>query len=276
VDRINVERYNREGVIFPVSVLAAAEVEHFRSRVEDLEQRLGGRPKPPDLMQPHLFHRWAYDLVIHPAILDAVEQLLGPDILVHSVSIFSKHPYTPDYVSWHQDGYYWGLDEPRLTSAWIALTGSNAENGCMRVVPGSHSVAWQHTDGARGNDNLLASGLEIAVDVADGDAVDVTLAPGEMSLHHVNIVHGSNPNRSDGKRIGFAIRYVAPDVHQTLDHHAVVLARGRDDYHHYSLLLEPPSGDIDECIQAQAEFVRWRMAARLGAAEPLEGAQPTV
>jgi non-haem Fe2+, alpha-ketoglutarate-dependent halogenase len=272
VSRIEVERYDREGVLFPIPVLTAAEVEHFRSRVEDLEDRLGGRPKPSDLMQPHLFHRWAYDLVIHPVVLDAVEQILGPDILVHSVSIFSKHPHTADYVSWHQDGYYWGLDMPRLTSAWIALTPSNAENGCLRVVPGSHGVdRLPHVDRPHSRDNLLASGLEIAVEVAESDAVDITLAPGEMSLHHVNIVHGSNPNRSGGKRIGFAIRYVAPEAQQALDHHAVVLARGRDDHHHYSILQAPPSGSIDECLQAQAEFARRRLAARLGSTQNREG-----
>jgi non-heme Fe2+,alpha-ketoglutarate-dependent halogenase len=265
--KLDVERYGNEGVLFPIPVLTPAEVDHFRALVEDLERRLGGRPKPTDLMQPHLFHRWAYDLVIHPAVLDAVEQLLGPNILVHSVSIFSKHAHTADYVAWHQDGYYWGLDQPRLTSAWVALTGSNTENGCLRVVPGSHTKNWQHADGPRNKDNLLATGLEIAVDVSESDAVDVILSPGQMSLHHVNIVHGSEPNRSDGKRIGFAIRYVAPDVQQSLDHHEVVLARGRDDHHHYSILPEPPSGGIEECLQAQAEFVRQRLAVRLNPAE---------
>jgi non-haem Fe2+, alpha-ketoglutarate-dependent halogenase len=262
--QIDVERYHHEGVLFPIPVLTAAEVEYFRSQVEDLEQRLGGRPRRTDLGQAHLFHRWAYDLATHPAVLDAVEQLIGPNILVHSVAIFSKHAHTPDYVSWHQDGYYWGLDQPRLTSAWVALSVSHPDNGCMRVVPGSHTKDWQHTNSARHKDNLLPTGVEIAVEVTESEAVDVVLAPGQMSLHHVNIVHGSNPNRSDDKRIGFAIRYVAPDVHQSLKHHEVVLARGRDDHHHYSILREPPSGSIDECLQAQAEFVRDWLEFRLG------------
>lgn len=267
---IDIERYGHEGFLFPIPVLTAAEVEHFRSQVEDLEQRLGGRPKRTDIGQPHLFHRWAYDLVTHPAVLDVVEQLLGPNILVHSVSIFSKHAHTPDYVSWHQDGYYWDLDQPRLTSAWVALSVSHPENGCMRVVPGSHTKNWQHTDSAPSKDNLLLTGLEIAVDVTESEAVDVVLSPGQMSLHHVNIVHGSKPNRSDDKRIGFAIRYVAPDVHQSLVHHDVVLARGRDDHHHYSILREPPSGSIDEGLQAQAEFARYWQTVRMGSAESQE------
>lgn len=137
----------------------------------------------------------------------------------------------------------------------------------MRVVPGSHTKDWQHAYSARDKDNLLPTGLEIAVDTTESEAVDVVLSPGQMSLHHVNIVHGSNPNRSDDKRIGFTIRYVAPDVHQSLTHHEVVLARGRDDHHHYSILREPPSGSIDECLQAQAEFVRHWMAFRMGSIE---------
>ena len=265
MNRIAVERYERQGVLFPVPVLTTAEVARFRAAVEDLEMRLGGRPKPTAMMQPHLFFPWAYELVTHRAVLDAVEPILGPDILVHSVSIFSKHPRTADFVSWHQDGYYWGLDAPRLTSAWIALTDSTAENGCLRVVPGSHHVdRLPHRDRPYSPDNLLASGLEVAVEVAEGDALDVTLAAGEMSLHHVNIVHGSGPNRSAGQRIGFAIRYVAPVVRQTLEHHAVVLARGRDDHHHYTLLEQPPAGPLEEGLAAQAEFARRRVAARLG------------
>jgi ectoine hydroxylase-related dioxygenase (phytanoyl-CoA dioxygenase family) len=269
VNRIEVERYARQGVLFPIPALNRAEVARYRAAVEDLEARLGGKPKPSAMMQPHLFFRWAYDLVTHPAVLDAVEPVLGPDILVHSVSIFSKHPHTADYVSWHQDGYYWGLDAPRLTSAWIALTDSTAENGCLRVVPGSHRVdRLPHTDRPHSPDNLLASGLEIAVEVRESEALDLTLTAGEMSLHHVNIVHGSNPNRSAGKRIGFAIRYVAPAVRQALDHHAVVLARGRDDHHHYRLLEQPPAGSLEEGLAAQAEFARRRVAARLGGTAP--------
>jgi non-heme Fe2+,alpha-ketoglutarate-dependent halogenase len=265
VNRTDVEGYRRQGVSFPIPVLTAVEVARFRAEVEALEALLGGKPKPSAMMQPHLFFRWAYELATHPAVLDAVEPVLGPDILVHSVSIFSKHPHTADFVSWHQDGYYWGLDAPRLTSAWIALTDSTPENGCLRVVPGSHRLdRLPHRDRPYSQDNLLASGLEVAVEVAESDALDVTLAAGEMSLHHVNIVHGSNPNRSDGKRIGFAIRYVAPEVRQALDHHAVVLARGRDDHHHYTFLREPPTATTEEGLPAQAELYRRRMEARLG------------
>jgi hypothetical protein len=257
--------YNREGVLFPIPVLTPEETARFRAAVEELESRLGGKPAPAAMTQPQLHFRWAFDLATHPAVLDVVERILGPDILVHSASIFSKHPRTPDYVSWHQDGHYWGLDAPRLTSAWIALTGSSPENGCLRVVPGSHRLdRLPHGDHPGKEHNLLASGLEIAVAVDERQARDVVLAPGQMSLHHVNIVHGSNPNRSSGKRIGFAVRYVAPEVRQSLEHHPVVLARGVDRYGNFPLLPEPPGDDLEEGLRAQAEFGRRRLRARLG------------
>lgn len=260
-----IEAYRREGVLAPVPVLSAEEVARYRTAVEELEQRLGGKPKPIEMAQPHLFFRWAYDLVTHPAVLDAVESLLGPNLLVHSTSIFSKHPRTRDFVSWHQDGFYWEMDPPNLTSAWIALTNSTVENGCLRVMPGSHR--WDrvaHTSAPLMADNLLSAGLEIAVEVDERKARDLLLERGEMSLHHVYIAHGSNPNHSADKRIGFAIRYVAPEVRQALPHHQVLLARGTDTHGHYQVVTGPPAYTMDEALEAEAEFARRRRRERLG------------
>lgn len=258
------DRYQREGILFPIQVLTTEEVSFYRAAVEDLEMRLGGRPKPSEMIAPQLHFRWAWDLATHPAVLDAAESVLGPDILVHSTAIFSKHPHTDDYVSWHQDGYYWEQDDPPLTSAWIALSVSTPENGCLRVVPGSHLERRPHTDALATGNNLLPRGLEIAVEVDESQALDVRLAPGQMSLHHVNTVHGSRPNGSPGKRIGFAVRYIAPQARQNVDHHDVILARGRDGYGHYRILADRPDGSIEQGLQAQAQLAaRWRQA-RLG------------
>lgn len=259
------DAYGRDGILFPIAALSPGEAARYRAEVEALEEHLGGRPSPADMTQPQLHFRWAYDLATHPAVLDAVEQVLGPNILVHSASVFSKHPRSPERVSWHQDGHYWGLDAPRLTSAWIALTESTPENGCLGVVPGSHRLdRLPHVDHPGAKDNLLASGLEIAVEVQVDEVRHVRLAAGQMSLHHVNLVHGSAPNRSGAKRIGFAVRYVAPEVHQGLAHHEVLLARGRDDHGHFELRRQPPGDDLDEGLRAQAEFSRLRRRARLG------------
>lgn len=251
-----VERYEQEGVLFPLEVLSAAEVLKFRSAFEQMESRLGTPLKPIQLAQSHLFLRWAYELVTHPSVLDIVEDIIGPDILVHSTTIFPKYPRDESYVSWHQDGYYWQLDKPSLASAWIALTDSNIENGCLRVVPGTHTSRIEHVS-RPAKENLLTTGLEVAVDVDESTVSDIILRAGEMSLHHVNMVHGSNPNHSDTRRIGFAVRYVAPHVKQARPHHDVLLARGHDDSRHFTIgQPPPPDNSPDESLEAFVKFRR--------------------
>ncbi len=247
--------YASDGFLFPIEVLTPDEVVVFRAAVEDLEERVEARHKGPLISECHLNFRWAYDLVTHPVILDAVEDIIGPNILVHSASIFSKAAYDPRFVSWHQDGHYWHLSTPLLVSAWIALSDSTIENGCMRVIPGTHKTRLDHA-AVMHEDNMLRSGNTVVPEVDESRAVNLVLKAGEMSLHHVNTLHGSKPNRSAGKRIGFAIRYMATEVSQVADHYEVVLARGRDTYHHYTVLERRPSDDVEEGYAAQMSFVR--------------------
>ena len=215
----------------------------------------------PRHAQLHLNFRWAFDLATRPGVLDAVEDIVGPDILVHTTSLFCKQPRDPAFVSWHQDAHNWRLDNPRLVTAWIALTESTPENGCMRVLPGTHRQRLPHESRPRPG-NMLPTGLEIAVELDEADAVDFVLDPGQASFHHADLVHGSHSNRSAGKRIGFAVRYVSPAVRQERAHHAVVLARGEDEYGHYELLDEPPSSDFERSLAAHDAF--WRMIAERG------------
>jgi len=247
-----IERYEEDGILFPIPVLSPAETASFRAAFEEVAARLGGRPVAQALGHTHAHFRWAHDLATHPAILDAVEDLLGPDLLVWTVSIFPKYPRDPGYISWHQDGTYWGLDSTRVTTAWVALTDSVRENGCMRVVPGSHRrPILPHRD-TYAPDNRLSRGQEIEVTVDERDAVDVVLHAGEMSLHHVNIIHGSNPNPSDGSRIGFAPRFTTPATRQ-IDGEppTAVLARGRDAHGHFQLLKAPPALAFEDAVAAQ-------------------------
>ncbi len=251
-----VAQYQRDGIVFPIQALSTSEASRFRAAYEDLEARLGGRPSARQLAQTHLHFRWAYDLATHPAVLDAVEDVLGPDIMIWTVSIFPKQPHTPAYISWHQDGTYWGLDTTQVTTAWIALTDSSVENGCMRVVAGSHrNPILPHVE-TYAADNLLSRGQEIQVEVKDEDATEVVLRAGQMSLHHVNIIHGSNANRSEGKRVGFAVRFITPRTRQIGEHQKAVLARGRDDHRHFDLLTEPPSKSVEDALRDQTEAAR--------------------
>jgi hypothetical protein len=261
VANADVQHYEREGFVFPFRVLDDSEVTKFRTSLEQLEAHVGGVFKPGTMFQPHLSFRWAYDLATRPSVLDVIERFIGPNILVHTSSIFSKHPGAAASVAWHQDGYYWKLDSPRLVTAWIALSDSAPSNGCLRVVPRSHLTSLPHVQRA-GNESMLSSGLSVEVDAAEPDGVDIVLRAGEMSLHHLNAVHGSDCNRSNAKRIGFAVRYVAPEVRQALPHHAVILARGSDEHHHYEHLDEAPSDDIEEGLASVARLGRWILENR--------------
>ncbi|TMQ03604.1 MAG: phytanoyl-CoA dioxygenase family protein [Deltaproteobacteria bacterium] len=264
-----IDAYHTTGYLGGLRVLSSDEVAKARRHGEQLVARLGGAPRPADMVQPHLHFRWAFDLATHPAVLAAVESLLGPDLLVHSSSLFYKPPRSLAFVAWHQDGLYWRLSRPAVASAWIALTDSTRETGCMRVLPGSHAAgALPYTDGATVPENLLASGLRTTVTVDEAAARAVELCAGEMSLHHVDLLHASAPNASPEPRMGLAVRYVPPSVSQQLPHHDVVLARGRDDHHHYTLRHEPPATDFEEGVSRQREFAdRWhafRSTARHG------------
>jgi non-heme Fe2+,alpha-ketoglutarate-dependent halogenase len=172
----------------------------------------------------HLWFGWAYDLVLTPRLLDRAEGLLGPDIVVWGSIILRKPPGHPGHVPWHQDAAYPGRAAAPSLSAWVALTDSAADNGCMQVLPGSHRVLLPHTLSPEPG-NMLRGGFRIAEPIDDHGAVDLVLAAGEASLHDGQVIHGSAPNRSGRPRIGFVIRYTTPAMADP--GFTVVLARGR-------------------------------------------------
>ncbi|MEO8004671.1 MAG: phytanoyl-CoA dioxygenase family protein [Betaproteobacteria bacterium] len=229
-----VEAFRENGYHFPVRVLSAADADAYREKLEEFEFEHGLIMKTPYRAKPHMVLNWVNDLIRHPRIVDTVEDILGPNLLVWGTSFFIKEPNDPAYVSWHQDSTYWGLSHPDIVTAWVALSPSDIPNGAMRVVPGTHlKDQLPHTDTFAEN-NLLTRGQEVAVTVQSENAVDLLLEPGEMSLHHVRIVHGSEPNRAHYRRLGLAIRYVPTYVRQTEGpRDYATLVRGRDDYHHF-------------------------------------------
>jgi hypothetical protein len=211
-------RYHDDGLVFPVHVLTEEEVDTYRRACDDLEARLGGRPRTIDVRQMHLHFPWAYALATHPRILDAVEDVLGPDLIVWATELFAKHPHDEAVsIGWHRDRRYMGFDSGATTTAWVALGESAAANGCMRAVPGP---------GRRDFPSLPRDGSRNATEVDERAAVDVVLAAGQMSLHDADVPHGSGPNRSPQKRVGFVIRYVTPAARPSGDRPTVVVARG--------------------------------------------------
>ncbi len=239
LSRDQIARYRADGYLAPLRVMSAAEAGALRARLEAVEARLGG-PLRGDLRhKSHLLFPFLADLVRHPAILDAVEDLIGPDILCWNSNFFIKEAATPSFVSWHQDSTYWGLSSADVVTAWVALTPSNLANGAMAVIPGSQTLDQAPHRDTFDRNNLLTRGQEIAVAVDEAAAVPLVLEPGEMSLHHVRLVHGSPPNPSPDRRIGFAIRYIPTSLRQLEGEDSATLVRGTDRFGHFELEPRP-------------------------------------
>jgi ectoine hydroxylase-related dioxygenase (phytanoyl-CoA dioxygenase family) len=182
---------------------------------------------------------------------------LGPNLLAWNSNWFTKMPGEKSFVSWHQDGTYWKLNPPTVVTAWVALTPSAPTNGCMRVIPGTHTQPMMPQRETYLPENALSRGQEIAVEVDEREAVDLSLAPGQMSLHHIWIVHGSNANTSkDTPRIGIAIRYTRPEVRQESPTRPyAMLVRGEDRYGNFNLQPPPTFTSPDEQLSHHQAIV---------------------
>ncbi|HEX2113090.1 MAG TPA: phytanoyl-CoA dioxygenase family protein [Alphaproteobacteria bacterium] len=261
--------YRERGYHFPVHVFSPEEMSVLFDKLRATEAKVGGRLEGRMNQKPHLLFPWLNELIRHPRILDAVESVVGPNILCWSAQFFMKHPGDRTFVSWHQDATYWGLSRPDVVTAWVAFTPSVPLSGCMRVIPGTHREQLQHTDTFQDN-NLLSRGQEIAVDVDEKQAVDIILQPGEMSLHHVLIAHGSEPNNAPHPRIGFAIRYLPTDVRQVAgEADSATLVRGVDTYNYFEPEL-PPEDDLHPAALERHKRIMDRQLRILyaGAAQP--------
>lgn len=241
------EQYWEDGFLFPLNILSEAEAAQARQELEQIEKEWLTADLPLPLntykrVNAHLVMPLAARIALDSRVLDAVEGVLGPDIMIWSAEFFIKEANTAHTVGMHQDLTYWGMGEtPDQVTAWIALSPATEESGCMDFVCASHkNPILPHKD-TYSNTNLLSRGQEIAVDVADEDKTRITLAPGQMSLHHGLTIHGSGPNRSDDRRIGLAIRYLNPNARQLVaDRDYAILARGTDGQSNF-ISVEPPS-----------------------------------
>lgn len=241
--------YERDGFIFPYPVIGASAACEIRADLEAAESELANAPEKlallrayPDRVLP------SFDALIrHPRLVAAAQKLLGPDLVVWSAGLFIKEANTPSYVSWHQDLNYWGLDDAREVTAWVALSPSTVASGCMRFIPGSHVDELQPHKDSFAPDNLLSRGQELAVKVDESKAVDIILQSGQASLHHGHLFHGSNPNSTSDRRIGAAIRYMPTSMKQTTgDRSLVALVSGEDRYDHFTIAPAPAGRLLDE------------------------------
>lgn len=239
-----VAQYRRDGFCFPIPVFSPEEVSDLRKQLETVETRQGHVLQGSQRLKTSLLLTWVDRLIRDSQILDPVEDLIGPNILCWGVHFWIKEPKTIDYVSWHQDHQYWGLDAAEIVTAWVALSPATVESGCMRMHPGSHTAQLPHQD-LFDRTNMLSRGQTITEGIDEAGAVNILLKPGEMSLHNVRIAHASAPNRSADRRIGIAIRYMPPQTRQQLaEWDSAALVRGEDRYGHF--VHEPsPVRDFD-------------------------------
>jgi non-heme Fe2+,alpha-ketoglutarate-dependent halogenase len=242
--------YARNGIVYPIEVMPVSTAQNYRAGFEELEVELGGHTRY--VAMTHLYFRWAFEVAVEPKILDAVELILGPDLLVQSTLILCKYPNDESFVTWHQDFNYASQDSSPTISAWLALSDSTRQSGCLRAIPGSQQAGvLPHADSVVEN-NMLTYSLE----VDDSSAIDVELKAGEMSLHQAGIIHGSLPNKSGDKRIGFIIRFVTPQFART--ENPVVRARGNGVCRHLDVWPAPGEDDIENSVMAWKKFARTR------------------
>jgi non-heme Fe2+,alpha-ketoglutarate-dependent halogenase len=264
-----IEQFARDGYVSPVRVMSEAAALEVRARIEAYERSTGGPLRGEMRHKSHLLFTFLSDLVHHAKILDAIEDLYGPDLLCWNTNFFIKEARTPAFVSWHQDSTYWGLSSPDVVTAWVALTESNASNGAMSVVPGTHLMDQVPHRDTFDDNNLLTRGQEVAVDLDTSKAVRLDLHPGEMSLHHVRLVHGSPPNPSDDRRIGYAIRYIPTTVRQLHGTDAATLVRGVDRIGSFE--HEPrPARDMDPALVRLHKDLAERSAKILYRGTPIQ------
>lgn len=229
-----VGHYLEKGFVSPVSVLTKEEVRDCISEIEAFEAKTGKPIDFPHKSRCHQLFAWADRLVHHPRILDAVEDIIGPDILCYHATLWVKPPHSNSFVRWHQDGTYFFLEPAVQVTAWVALTVADEEAGCMQVIPGSHRNSFvEHNDDAD-PDNLIPRGQGIACEVDTENATSMPLQAGEMSIHHTRLFHASFNNRRDIRRIGLGISYIPTSVRDVGEAKAhALLVRGKDEFNHF-------------------------------------------
>ena len=241
----SINQYSSNGFSSPIRVMTESRSTDLAHKVQNL------RNTNPNLAERalgtncHLLFPFLHEVTHMTEILDEVEKVIGTDILLWSASFFIKEPGGKSYVSWHQDSTYWGLKPLEIVTAWLALTPSKSSNGCMQVIPGSHLRGQSEHKDTFADDNLLSRGQEIGVDITNERVVDLLLEPGEMSLHHVRIFHGSNSNDSNSSRIGFAMRYIPAYTRQEGGRTFAELVRGKDRFRNFDTPT-PPTVEMGE------------------------------
>ena len=235
------KQYKDEGFVSPINIFSKDEVREIRNEIEYIENKMPGELEKSGRYNAHLISPLLDTVVHNSQILDVVESLIGKNILVCGTTLFIKNPNEKGFVSYHQDAKYIGLKPHNWVTAWVAITDSNEKNGCMRMWSGSHKENLREHDQNFNEGNLLTRGQTIN-DIPIEKTTPLILKAGQMSLHHPTVVHGSDLNQSNDRRIGFVIQsYIGTNVKQVLGRNGVQLARGIDEFNYHEKINRPKS-----------------------------------
>ena len=233
------KQYEDEGFISPINIFSKEKAKEIRNEIELIEKKIPEELEKSGRYNAHLISPLLDEVAHNSKILDAVQSLIGENILVCGTTLFIKNPNKKGFVSYHQDAKYIGLEPHNWVTAWVAITDSNEKNGCMRMWSGSHKDNLKEHNQKFDEGNLLSRGQTIK-NVPKDKTTPLVLKAGQMSLHHPTIVHGSDLNKSSDRRIGFVIQsYIATDVKQILGKNSVQLARGVDKFNFHKKIGRP-------------------------------------
>ena len=233
------KQYETEGFISPINIFSKDKAKKIRNEIELIENKMPEELKNSGRYNAHLISPLLDEVTHNSKILDAVQSLIGENILVCGTTLFIKNPNEKGFVSYHQDAKYIGLEPHNWVTAWVAITDSNEKNGCMRMWSGSHKDNLKEHDQKFNEGNLLTRGQTVK-NVPKDETTPLVLEAGQMSLHHPTVVHGSELNKSNDRRIGFVIQsYIGTNVKQVLGKNSVQLARGVDKFNYHEMIGRP-------------------------------------
>lgn len=255
-----IEQYHDEGFISPVRVISEQEAHLIKQELEMVEAEFPEEINAESRNNLHLSFAFLDALAHNEIIVDAMEDLIGPNISLWASVMFIKEPSSKHYVSWHQDATYMGLDSLNFPTPWVALSPSNKETGCMTMIAGSHKTKIQEHEDTFAKNNILTRG-QVIQNVDESKAVDLILEPGEMSIHHGAVIHGSQPNNSNHRRIGFSLQsYMPPNIKQIVGRNIWTHVRGKKREDEDGILLDRPKFNMDPATVEQRRIANENMS----------------
>ncbi|MBS40765.1 MAG: hypothetical protein CMM83_03430 [Rhodospirillales bacterium] len=265
LSKSQINGYEENGFVTPVPILDKEEVQTYRNHLENTEATMDKFFRGIGQTKFYLRFPWAYRMATHPRLLDAVEDLIGPNIMLYHNTAWIKEPQDPAYVSWHQDNTYFGHKPCNVLTAWIALSSASEKSGCMHFIPGSHKNGLRDLENPDiGRGNMLSSGQNVDVSNDIAKPVPANLEVGQASIHHAFLVHGSSPNKGKERRMGVTFIYHPPELGQIgKKRTSALIVRGVDQFHNFDHESAPvPDNDKGNAIRHEKAVEAYRAKVR--------------